>query len=155
MKKIVTKLILTMSILAMISISGCLEEFTEDAHPWDISYTAEYEKPFNFSSLIPILEKENVSYEWFNVDTLSISYGKGINNETIEKTTGCIVNGDNYYHVTIDLDESKYPSSQNREEVESRKPLLEASMNWITDLIYNATNMYPISKEFYIRRLYC
>ncbi len=156
MKKIVTNSILVISILAMISVSGCLEEFTESAHPWAMSYTAKYENPISFSSVIQIFERENVSYEIVDENTLRISYGKGVNNETIEETTGAIVNGEEgYYHVTISLNDSKYPPVEHKEDLDSRKPLLEDSMEYITVLIYEATGMWPKSKEFYIGRLYC
>ncbi|MCG2718985.1 MAG: hypothetical protein L6408_09180, partial [Nanoarchaeota archaeon] len=80
----------------------------------------------------------------------------GVNNETIERTEGGIVNGEEgYYHVTISLNDSKYPPVEHKEDLDSRKPLLEDSMEYITVLIYEATGMWPKSKELYIRRLYC
>jgi hypothetical protein len=154
------KIIVIISTLAIIlililSYSAILYfKHLEEKHPWDISYTAEYEEPFNLSSIIRVFQMENIYYEEVYSNSLFISFGKGINNSTIEPTTGGLTNGFEYYHVTISLNESIYPPNKDKEIVDSRRSLLEDSMNYITIVVYKATGSLPISKEFYIRMLY-
>lgn len=60
-----------------------------------------------------------------------------------------------YYHLGIHLDNmSKFPREVNKKDLKSRKPLLEESMNYITNIIYEATGQQPRSLEFSESRLY-
>jgi hypothetical protein len=54
-----------------------------------------------------------------------------------------------YYRISISLDdEKKYPLAASRAELDYQKPLLEESMDYITNLVYEATGMWPTSKKF-------
>ena len=133
--------------IIVISLSGCFGD--EDS--WHIWYDAKYEKELDFSSIIRIFQREKVSHNLEEQDTLSFLFGKDINNENLEGTRGGMVNAHevDYYRISISLnDDEKYPLAANRAELEYQKPLLEDSMDYITNLVYEATGMWPISKKF-------
>ena len=136
-------------LLIIISFSGCFENLDKDT--WHIWYEAQYEKELDFSSIIQIFQRENISYNLKESDTLSFSFGKDINNESIERTSGGFVNAPevDYYRISISLDdEKKYPLAGSKAELDYQKPLLEDSMDYITNLVYEATGMWPTSKKF-------
>ena len=148
-------IILIIVILLLILSFNCNCIFiNNEKHPWQIYYKAEYKNAFNFPNIIQVFKKENISYKTEDSDTLSILYGKDIN--IIEKSSGAIVNGyEDYYHMTIYLDNlRKYPRLMDKDDLEDRKPLLEKSMDYIINIIYNASEVRPISLKFEYGRLY-
>ncbi|MEW5937331.1 MAG: hypothetical protein AB1665_05900, partial [Candidatus Thermoplasmatota archaeon] len=63
---ILVLLVITVTILSTISlvlITGTYTKFAQEKYPWHIWYEARYENKLDFSSIIPILQCENVSYE--------------------------------------------------------------------------------------------
>jgi hypothetical protein len=138
---------MSIQLIITISSSGCFS--TEDS--WHIWYNADYGEELNFSSIMEIFDRENISYNLKDNDTLSFKFGKGVNNESIERTSGGMVNAPDvdYYRIVISLDdEEKFPLEGSRSDLDYQKPILKDSMDYITNLVHEATGMWPISKKF-------
>lgn len=142
-------------VLAAVLISSCVG--LDNTYMY-IQYEAYYDTPLDIDAIENILTKENITYKMINTYThiLSFSYGQDFNNASVEPTS-CILYPnhivDNYHaNLNIELDGSKYPRPHWTEDTnkinEIRKPILGESMNYITDLIYQATGLTPVHKEF-------
>jgi hypothetical protein len=126
-----------------------------------IKYKSYYETPLNIELIEEIFSENNISFKSRNSysDTISFSYGRGFNNASVKSTYGILFPNheiDQYEaHLSIELDASEYPRPLWTEDYdrvfEERKPFLEESMDYIIDLIYNATGLTPVHKEFVTR----
>ena len=136
------------TIIIILIFMGCIA--CDNEYPWQIWYEAKYSQSLDLQKIARILQDENVSYNLEDERTISILFGKDINNENIERSSGAIVNGyEGYYHITISLDNrSKYPFVTNKKDLEPRKQILEQSMDYITNFINISTGMIPYSRDF-------
>lgn len=145
-------------IILVCSSSGCI--FQENYLA--IAYWAEYDQPIDLNAVEEIFTDNNISCELHeDVKALHFSFGKRqIDNETIEGGHGSVW-GDTWTslgkkyksEMFIELDTSMFPhikKGENKEKLYSYKPYLNKSMDYVTTLIYNATGLWPVMKEYKI-----
>ena len=143
-------------IILMCSSSGCI--FQENY--LNIEYWAEYDESIDLKAVEKIFTDNNISCELHeDVKALHFSFSKRqIGNETIESSLGSVW-GDSWVSphgkyksdMFIALDPNVFPhikKGDNKENLYSRKPYLEKAMDYVTTLIYNATGLWPVMKEY-------
>lgn len=148
--------VLSCVIILVCSSSGCI--FQEDY--LCISYWAEYDEPIDLKAVEKIFTENNISCELHeDVKALHFSFSKRqIDNDTIEGTHGSVW-GDSWRYsgkkyksdMFIELDTSMFPhikKGEDKEKLYSYKPYLNKSMDYVTTLIYNATGLWPVMKEY-------
>ena len=156
-------IIVVIIIVFLGSLSGCI--FHSQEVKINIYYSAIYEDTLDLNELVLIFSqhdillhddfKEPVEY------SLMFSFGQDINNDSIKTTDGmiweCSAKSESYSNdcvseLIISLNEESYPSVKKndgyKKKLDSRKPLLEDSMDYITSLISNKTGSTPPSLEF-------
>ena len=148
--------ILTTILFAAVLLSGCIGKI--DNTYMYIQYESYYDTSLNIDVIERTFSEANITTEakYTYTNVLSFSYGRGINNASIESSYGILYpNHDvRQYHaiLNIELDGSQYPRPHWTEDYhnifEKRKPLLNESMNYIIGLIYEATGLTPVYKEF-------
>lgn len=128
----------------------------------NILYFAEYDETVDVKSVGEIFTDNNITCK-FNEEktTLHFSFGERIiDNETIESTHGTIWSESRRYSgkkyksdMFIALDPNVFPhikKGEDKEKLYAYKPYLNNSMDYITMLIYNATGLWPVMKEYKI-----
>ncbi len=146
-------------IILVCSSSGCiLDPFQENY--LSISYWAEYDEKVDIKSVETIFTQNNITCKLNEYNDLSFSFSKRqIDNETIESTIGTVwtdtwrYQGKYETDLDVRLDPEVYPNikkGEDKEKLYSYKPYLNKSMDYVTMLIYNATGLWPVMKEYTI-----
>ena len=142
--------------ILIISTLGCVN----DEERLFISYWAYYDDTLDLNEIDQVFLLHNISSE-NNGDVITFYINEEIENNSIAKTHGWIwkeswtskSKSNNYNsELNIVLDDNEYPNLKKtgdyKDKLDSRKPLLENSMNYIVDLIYNVSGKLPDKKDF-------
>jgi hypothetical protein len=139
---------------------GCI--FNED-RGWVQSYDSTYNQLLNSLKIIQEFEENNIHNNYSEVvidnkiykESIIFSFGKSINNDSIEKSQGSIEIWliedfpeefpEGHTNLHIWLDKSKYPPVKDKKNLYDQKPLLEKSVDYMLNKIYNATGQWPES----------
>ncbi|MHA1954888.1 MAG: hypothetical protein ACW96U_13180 [Candidatus Heimdallarchaeaceae archaeon] len=150
--------IIGIMIITIGSLSGCLYDNYEIRS--NLMYYANYEEVLDFDGICEVFSLHNVSFEK-DEEYINFSFGKGVNNDSLDFTKGAVRKYG--YEVTVQttkphselwitLNESEYPyikkTGDYKKKLESRKPILEKSMDYLTSLVYDATGLKPDIKKF-------
>jgi hypothetical protein len=139
--------------MAVIFSSGCLDNYEDEI---TIEYWAYYEETLNFSNITSVLDQNGILFNQKEI-VISFSFSKKINNETIEPSRGKIwkkswTTEEYPSEMMIELDPDRYPwvskEDDYKSKLDKRKPILEDSLGYISTLIYNATGLWPVNKEY-------
>jgi hypothetical protein len=143
-------------LLAVFLFSGCIGE--NDNFYMYIQYEAYYNAPLSIDEIEKIFSEANISFDrkYTYTDVISFSFGKGINEARVEPTYAILYPEKTYGEypaiLNIELNGSEYPRPHWTDDYkninENRKPILKESMNYIVNLIKEATGMMPVNKEF-------
>jgi hypothetical protein len=147
-------LVLTIIVLLLINTQGCLTSNVK----YSLSYDASYDQLLNSTAVFNAFDDHNVPYtlniynegEAEDFESFQFSFGKDINNESLETTSGSM-----FFHLegktTLSLWlGGKYPPVDDENELDQRKPILEASMDYILEIIFEGTNQWPDKKDMRI-----
>lgn len=158
-------MIILLTLIICISNLGCI--FNDD-HGWIQSYRSTYNQILNSTKIIQKFNENDIHNNYtvrvidnkIHKEVIIFSFGKGINNESIESSHGSIYiwliadfpekYPDGHTNLNVWLDRTKYRPVKNKDELSHQKPLLVNSFEYIEKIIYDATGQRPASKNISI-----
>lgn len=155
MKKELKETLIIVLIFALFTLSMASLSYNFGAYPF-MEYRAIYVEELDLNVIGTHLNNTGISFSMYTEtgrnnkswNAIEFSFGVSFNNSSRNDTLCTIYQTSPYFcdcHVNLRL----YSVTKNRKNLEQLKPAIEDSMDFITDIIHNATGKYPTQTYYF------